>query len=166
MKTQALGAPMRLYDIANDIREAAESADEDLFLRLDQLTVAMEIKVVSIIDIVKEYEMAAMVVEAEIARLENLKQSAVNRAKSMKQYVLNNMEASGIDKIDTPTLKMAVTNNPPKVEILNEDLIPPKFKRKVVTIEIDKKKILEFFKTKGVGVAGTEVTVGKHLRIR
>lgn len=51
------------------------------------------------------------------------------RAQSLQDYLLFNMQATGITKIESPYFTLAVKNNPPTVVIDSENLIPAEFMR-------------------------------------
>ena len=83
-----------------------------------------------------EYDLEA--IDSEIKRLQALKTSRTNAIERMKSAVLDAMDIYGIDKIETPTMKLSVRLNPPSVELINEYQIPDIFKKEKVTVSIDK----------------------------
>ena len=78
-----------------------------------------------------------------------LKKAESNSIDKFKQYVKENMEKLGIQKLETEIGKMSITKNPLSVEIQNEDEIPAEFKQEVVTTKIDKTAIKNYFKETG-----------------
>jgi hypothetical protein len=77
----------------------------------------------------------------------------------------NNMEAVGETKIESPTLKLTIKNNPASVNILDESRIPETYIVSKVVKSIDKKAIKASWDA-GVGVEGTEVIRKTRLEIK
>lgn len=49
------------------------------------------------------------------------------RAESVRQYLLFNMQAAGISRIESPWFTLAVRKNPPAVVVDDESALPPEF---------------------------------------
>ena len=108
-----------------------------------------------------EYELEA--IDSEIKRLQSLKTSRTNAIERMKSAVLDAMDIYGIDKIETPTMKLSVRLNPPSVELVNEYQIPDIFKKEKVTVSIDKTAIKEAIES-GLEVQGAvTIVTGKQI---
>jgi hypothetical protein len=88
----------------------------------------------------------------------------------LRTYLLNNLQASGITKIDTPELVVSVKKNPASVVIDDEKVIPPEF---MVTPppappplpRPDKGAIRDAIKA-GTDVPGCRLVQGARLEIR
>jgi Gp157 protein len=88
------------------------------------------------------------------------------RAESIRQYLLLNLEASGIRQLECPEFTISVRYNPPAVEIGDLAVIPPEY---MVTPEPppprpDKKALAAALKA-GITVNGVWLRQGEHLVI-
>lgn len=79
----------------------------------------------------------------------------------MKDYLLRNMERTGITSIECPQFKISLRNNPESVQIVDESLIPTQFLTEVVEIKVDKKAIKE-----AGGCPGVELVRNKSVQIK
>ena len=132
-----------------------------------ELAVALQNKSIGIIGYIQNKEALIDAVDIQIKRLQELKKAESNSIDKFKQYVKENMEKLGIQKLETEIGKMSITKNPLSVEIQNEDEIPAEFKQEVVTTKIDKTAIKNYFKETGEIVPGARIISDKtSLRIK
>lgn len=68
-------------------------------------------------------------IDAEIARLQALKGKRDKIAQGLRDYLRENMERAGIEKIECPLFSISIRKNPAAVEITNTDDLPFKFWR-------------------------------------
>lgn len=117
-------------------------------------------------------------IDAEIKRLQGLKKSKANAQKRLKDYLLNVMEAAGIQRIDGVTCKAFIKANPVGVSVSDESaLLRPAYELLgplmatlpdyvKVDIKLDltalKKHVLEA----DVIPAGVELTKTSHVEFR
>ena len=105
-------------------------------------------------------------IEKEVERLMARKKSRQNRIQRIRDYLQNQMELIGKDKITTPIMTISLQNNPPALEVEDEFAIPTEF---IVIIPeqkvVDKAKVKEALKS-GREVPGARLTQGRSLRIR
>src|SRR5690606_37456223 len=66
--------------------------------------------------------------EAE-KRIAERRRSAEERIKWLKNYLLTNMQACGISRIDAPEFSIRRQLNPPSVKVADERALPPRFLR-------------------------------------
>jgi hypothetical protein len=91
------------------------------------------------------------------------------RAQSLRDYLLLNMQACGISKIQSPYFTLSVRNNPPSVVVDNAEEIPEEYKRTPppapppVAVP-DKAKIAKAIKN-GEEVPGAHSEQGQRLEI-
>lgn len=97
------------------------------------------------------------------ARADRLK----HRADSLQDYLLFNMQASGITKIESPYFTLAVKKNPPTVVIDSEEEIPEDYKVQPppAAKRIDKTSIAQAFKD-GVKVPGCHIEQRERLEVK
>ena len=106
------------------------------------------------------------IIKAEEKRLTDRRKALENKQSGIKNYLQSQLEIAKLDKIKTPVITVAIQNNPPAVQIIDEAIIPAQYKTIVPqTFTIDKKSIADDIK-KGISVPGAESTQGRSLRIR
>jgi len=66
-------------------------------------------------------------IDAEIARLTALKAHRVKVASGLRQYLLDNMQRMGIEKIECPLFQISIKKNPPAVDVFDTINLPPEF---------------------------------------
>lgn len=123
----------QLYVLTNQYLELAEKlADGDF----DAQTIADTIEASGISDelavkaqgiefVARGAEAHHAAIDAEIARLKALKEQRQRAADGLRQYLKDNMERAGIEKLECPLFKLSIKKNPPSVEI-NDPLSIPK----------------------------------------
>jgi hypothetical protein len=164
---------LSLYNITDKFIEIMDKVQdgeitEEEYNELGQeLAVALQNKSIGIIGYIQNKEALIDAVDTQIKRLQELKKAESNSIDKFKQYVKENMEKLGIQKLETEIGKISITKNPLSVEIQNEDEIPADFKQEVVTTKIDKTAIKNYFKETGEIVPGTRIISDKtSLRIK
>lgn len=164
---------LSLYNITDKFIEIMDKVQdgeitEEEYNELGQeLAVALQNKSIGIIGYIQNKEALIDAVDTQIKRLQELKKAESNSIDKFKQYVKENMEKLGIQKLETEIGKMSITKNPLSVEIQNEDEIPAEFKQEVVTTKIDKTAIKNYFKETGEIVPGARIISDKtSLRIK
>ena len=91
-----------------------------------------------------------------------------SRADRIRQYLLENMQRTGITKIDSPWFKIALANNPPSVVVDDEDTLKfahPEFVKVVTTESLDKSAIKEAIKV-GQIVEGAHLVQSERVTIK
>ena len=164
---------LSLYNITDKFIEIMDKVQdgeitEEEYNELGQeLAVALQNKSIGIIGYIQNKEALIDAVDTQIKRLQELKKAESNSIDKFKQYVKENMEKLGIQKLETEIGKMSITKNPLSIEIQNEDEIPAEFKQEVVTTKIDKTAIKNYFKETGEIVPGIKIINDKtSLRIK
>lgn len=164
---------LSLYNITDKFIEIIDKVQdgeltEEEYNELGQeLAVALQNKSIGIIGYIQNKEALIDAVDIQIKRLQELKKAESNSIDKFKQYVKENMEKLGIQKLETEIGKMSITKDPLSVEIQNEDEIPAEFKQEVVTTKIDKTAIKNYFKETGEIVPGARIISDKtSLRIK
>ena len=100
----------------------------------------------------------------QIKRIQNYKKMLQNRQDRFNSYLLENMNALSIKKIETPVGSVTVAKSPLSVEITDESKVPEKYKTQVITTKIDKTKIKNDFKETGEVIEGVQYnTNNTHL---
>jgi hypothetical protein len=162
---------IQLYELAQGYRDLIslvddDSPDTDILTALTTIEGAIEIKAVSIANVIKVIEAEAEVIKAEEKRLALRRKSRDNAVNGMKQYLQGVMEQLGIDKIKTPTRTVSIQNNAPSLYISNPDIIPQKYLTLVpARYEVRNADVKEDLKA-GIEILGAELVVGRSLRIK
>ena len=121
---------LSLFVLASEYRAAADQlADLDLpeeVVRdtLESISGDLEAKSVNVASFVRNLEASAEQIKEAEAAMAARRKAIETRAANVRQYLLDNMIAAGISKIECPYFKLAVRENPPAVVINEPALIP------------------------------------------
>jgi hypothetical protein len=121
-----------LYALADQYKQLADRLSS---MDLDAQTIADTIEASGITDEIAEkatgieivartLEMHNPAIDAEIERLTALKKHRQKAAAGLREYLKTHMQATGILKIEAPLFKIRLQNNPPAVDVFEQDLIP------------------------------------------
>jgi hypothetical protein len=167
---------MKLYELVQQHRslEALESSDdlppEVIRDTLEGLEGELREKAVSVAHFCRNLESTADAIDeaAEAMRMRGTRLR--KRAQSLLDYLLFNMQAAGITKVDSPYFTLQVKKNPPTVVIDSENLIPAKFMRTPAPLpppkpSPDKKAIADAIKV-GEEVPGAHTETRERLEIK
>ena len=150
-----------IWDLVGD-----DEVDLDVLEKaLSQVEDTIEIKAESMAKLVKGIDGDVSALKEEESRLAKRRKALENKQTNIKLYLENQLKFMGIDKVKTPLFTVALQNNPPSVNILDETLIPEQYKKSVTTVSLVKKDILDALKL-GQVIEGAEIKQGKSLRIR
>ena len=154
-----------LYELAGQFNHVAEmlvdeEIDQEVIIHtLESIDAAIEEKADNYAKLIKNQESDSKGIADEIKRLQARKQAKDNNIKNMKLSLQNAMNEIGKTKFKTELFSFNIQNNPVKVDIVDEDLIPDEFKK--IKIEYDKTAI-----KKAENVPGVELIQSESLRIR
>ena len=164
------------YDLAGQYRQLAERLSD---MDMDAQTIADTIEASGLVDdiqtkaqgvlmVAQGFEMHNAAIDTEIARLQALKAQRIKKAQGLQDYLLTNMQAAGIEKIECPLFKISIRKNPPAVEIIDQSEIPAELmvtpEPKPVVAAPDKAAIKKLL-TAGSVVPGAQLTQGVRLVI-
>lgn len=161
-----------LYEITNalqvlqerDIDEMSEEEKIELQKGLEELLLK---KSGSVIQFMQNIQSNIDALKNEEQRLKSVRQYLENRQEKFQDYVMSCMNKIEAKEIITDSGILKIRNNPLSVEILDEDLIPNKFKKQVVETKIDKNAIKDEFKKTGEMLDGVRyITDKKSLNIK
>ena len=163
-----------LYQIADIYLQDLDKLND---LDLDEQTVAdtlesiqgdMQEKCTNVAAFIRNTEsLADQIKQAEQAMAARRK-ALENRADRIRQYLLENMQRTGITKIDSPWFKIALAKNPPSVVVDDEDTLKfayPEFVKVVTTESIDKAAVKEAIKA-GQIVEGARLVQADRVTIK
>lgn len=168
---QQLQQSNSLYNIRAEhinLIQLIEEADGELTPEVEQALALTEEqfqeKAISYGFVVKGFEDTAGVIDNEIERLSILKERAVKRMDLFKKTLSEAMQQFGVEKIETPTLKLSFRKSE-SVEITDETSVPGEFVESKIVHTISKTKIKEALKA-GKAVAGAVLNSKQNLQIK
>lgn len=155
-----------LYELTNDYKFLEETidpeADNELYHTLESLSVAIDEKVENIGKFVLSLKGDISAIKTEEERLYARRRTIENRIEWLKIYLLEEMTKVWKHQVKTEVVTVSVKVNPPSVNVIDEDAIPPDFRRIIPeTWQPDKNKIIDFFKTTGEVLPGIEMVTNK-----
>jgi hypothetical protein len=126
---------VKLYELVGQYRqlEQLESSDdlpaEVIRDTLDGLEGQLQEKATNVALFCRNLESVADAIDEAAATMQARGTRLRARAQSLQQYLLLNLQAAGISKVESPFFTLTVKKNPPTVVIDSENLIPAKFMR-------------------------------------
>lgn len=160
---------LKLYELADDYREALEVLtdldDEAVQDTLEGLKGALEKKSINIAYYVGNLEATATAIDNAVKQMKARKEAFQKKADSIRNWLKLNMESCGISEIIAPEFALKIVKNPPKLIIGEEDLIPKRYKKEVITTVIDKNWIKTDLKN-GEEVSGAKLEQKTRLSIK
>lgn len=156
-----------LYELTGQFKELAilaDGADEDMAVAVRDTMEAIEGefqekgKAIAMIALNIDGDLEA--IQSQIDRLTERKRVITNRKNSLKEYLRENMDASGITKITHPLFTITCGKGRPSVVIDNETDIPDEYMSVKTTMSPDKTAIAAAIKA-GLEVPGAHSEIGK-----
>lgn len=146
---------MKLYEITKALRHIEqEIADEggelnektkSLLQDLDQTLDNFEGKVEQVALVISENERTEEAIRAEIQRLQKKAQTHANTAKRLREYLLENLRAADVQRVDGTLKKVRIQESPkPSFEWTGKETAIPKEIRRV-KIELDRNACYELW---------------------
>lgn len=158
-----------MYEISREALEIASLLEEgELTPELEsQLAISqkdLQNKAVNYGYVIKSFEIDISAIDEEIKRLQDLKKAKTNACERLKDTVKSAMEIYGIQKVETPTMKLSFRKSSP-VEIINESQIGVEFKDFKTSISINKTRIKKAIE-KGETVYGAVIKANFNLQVK
>jgi chromosome segregation ATPase len=158
-----MAAPsLTLYDHVGDLIELLEESEaaapetREQYAALIRAQIAnTRDKVDRIAAVLATLETSAEACTAEIERLQRRRQSLMNNAERLKQYVLEVMMKNGMKKLEGQTAALTMRANSPGVDIIDEAAIPAEYQVQTISTRPDKRAI------KAAVLGGTHVPGAK-----
>lgn len=162
-----------LYELAAEFRATADQlADLDLPPEvvadtLESISLPLEQKAVQVAAFARNLEATADQIKSAEKQMADRRKAIENRAKSVRDYLLRNMQVCGMEKIEHPLFKLAVRQNPPSVVIDNEQQIPADYLRQPETPPpAPDKTLIKQALIDGFDVPGAHLERGIRLEIK
>lgn len=148
---------MKLYEITQDMKalhalvQDEELTAEDIADTLDGLECQFKDKALSALKVRRELEGHAETLNREIARISALRAISVRNAEGIAQYLKNNMEALGQDKIDLGLFKVMLKKSSKKLGQIDEDKVPSNYWETIpASKKLDKRSLLKDAKEESI----------------
>lgn len=155
-----------LVNTIDAIVENGGELTEELEKRLDEGQASLKAKGENLVHYYLNLDGNIDSIDKEIARLQMLKRVKENKSDWAKKYLKDNMNRTGITKIEAPTFTVSIAKNPPSVKIVDEEALPAEYVEIRPTTHIDKKAILVALKA-GKEVSGAILVDDKtNLRVK
>lgn len=134
---------MKLYELTGALADLSsmDMDDEAVKNSLECIQGDFNDKAVAIIKLSENLEADTTAIDAEIERLKARKQVIVNRKNSLREYLLHNMQAANIQKIECPLFTASLRKGVESVDIIDQSQIPDEFVNVEVVTSPDKKAI-------------------------
>lgn len=153
---------MKLYELTGALADLSsmDVSDEAVQNSLEEFKGEFTDKAIAIIKLSENLEADTTAIDAEIERLKARKQVIVNRKNSLREYLLHNMQAANINKIECPLFAASLRQGVESVEITEQSLLPDEFVSVEVVTKPDKNAIKAALKS-GQDVPGAALVRGK-----
>ena len=160
-----------LYEITAEFKAVAQKLEE---LELDDQTIAdtlegysadFENKVIAISSFIRNLESTAEAIKQAEADMYARRKALDSKVEHLKSYVLINMKAIGMDKVECPLFKVSIRNNAPSVVVAENAVVPSKYVVTKVTESVDKKALKEAIEA-GEVVEGVSLVRSNTLSIK
>ena len=165
---------MNLYELVGarlDLQHKLQELNLDEQTILDTLegdSAELEAKIENYGWVIKSMESFVGAMKVEENRMTERRKKQEKKVEYIKEWLLTNMQACGITKIECPAFTLSVKQNPPKVVIDNEGLIPNEYYREVTiepTWSLEKKVVSDAIKS-GIEVPGAHRETGYRIDIK
>lgn len=160
-----------------------EGEEGDFEQALADLKDDFNTKAVNVAKMIRSIQASAKAYQEEAQRMTALYQSRINAVGRLTTYLHGEMTRAGINKVEGDVISLTMQNNPPSIEIPDEDAIEAHWKRAVLTlsltevpeewigheglrVSVDRRGILDWVKEGNEPPPGAMVTRGKHIRFR
>lgn len=158
-----------LYQISQEVINLASLLEEveftpELEKQLEISQSELQEKAINYGHVIKEIKADVSNIDAEIKRLNDLKQAKNNTITRLEESLSNAMQLFKVDKVEIPTMKIYFRKSDP-LEIEDESLIPENFMVRKETVNPNKVLIKKMIKLGNV-VPGCKIGEKLNLQIK
>lgn len=142
--------------------------DEQTFLdTLEGLSGELEVKATNVAMFIRNLEASADAIKAAEKAMAERRKSIEAKAERIRQYLLENMQRTGISKIESPYFALSIRKNPPAVDVIDQSLIPDEYFDipEPPAPTLNKARLKDDLKA-GVIVEGAQLSQGQSLQIK
>lgn len=168
-----MGTSLALYQLADlylaDLKrlEDMDIDEQTVTDTLEGLSGELEVKATNVAMFCRNLEASAEAIKNAEAQMAARRKAIENRAARIRQYLKENMERTGILKIEGPHFALAIKKNPPAVVVDPSQVIPDEFYNQPPPPApvLDKKRVAEALKA-GKDIPGCKLEQGTRLEIK
>lgn len=162
-----------LYELVGAYEEFSrmynQAETEEEMLQAEQYLINAEVelseKVENIAKFIKNIEAERDVFKKESDRLASKAKSLGNKVDSLKRYLQDSLEVSGVDKVKGSLFTVSLRNNPFSLDLSSAEHIPMEFKRTPEPV-VNKRELLKHIKETGETFEGVELKRTRSLVIK
>ena len=160
-----------LYQIADDYLAVAHQLadldlpDETIADTLEGASGDLESKAWNVAALIQQFEGDATIIKDAEQRMASRRKTLERRVAWLRGYLLVQLLRVGIYDIESPEFVIRVRDNPPKVVLDDETVVPDDYRREEIVISIRKDDIRKAL-LDGVEVPGTHLEREKRLVIK
>lgn len=154
---------VKLYEVANDYAKLSNDdsfTQEEIQDTLDAIEGELGDKVGNVLAIIKNLQSDAEALKAESVKLAERAKSALNKADSLKQYIVSSMESAGLKRLSAGVQSVTLRAASKKVNIIDPEKLPTDLKEFQMTIKPMTMEIKHLLNS-GQEVPGAEIVTGK-----
>ncbi len=122
---------MKLYDLTQNylqLLDMAEQLDEETFQdTLAAIQEPLEEKVENIAKMIRSLEADITAIKDEEKRLADRRKALETKVDNSKEFLKQQLELAGIDKVKRPLITVSIQNNPPSVHVVDIEKISSQF---------------------------------------
>jgi len=170
---------IKLYEVTNDYHQTLHEIEvllegEDLSneeqnqlieSNLNGLNDKFDVKALNVAAYIANSELAVTALKTVEDRMVKRRKSAESKVKSLKQYLLNQMYYMDKTAISNDSMSISVRNNPCRVIVEDQNLIPLKYQNKETVFTVIKSAIAAELKS-GKQIDGAYLQASTRLSIR
>jgi hypothetical protein len=158
---------MHLMTLLHEVEDETWIDEEraDLEQRLDTANAQMLTKIEHYAGLISKLESWAGLDDAELDRIKRQRDKKRRSSEWLRARLQEHLHRTGQERIETGRYTVALRTNPPAVQVLEPQMLPSEYTRTKITVDPDKKAILDHYRTTGEIVPGCDITRGESLRI-
>lgn len=132
-----------LYEISNDYQRVLDSfLDKEIIdisdeTELDKLNDDIEKKAINVASYIRNIEIESAAIDDAIKKMKERKERLDRKVEFLKDYLKYNLEKCDKKEVKSPFFDIKVKQNPPKVLVIDESLIPEMYFKVITTRKID-----------------------------
>lgn len=155
---------MKLYEIVDAYQNLSDlELTEDIKKALDVIKDEFDVKAENIVKVLKNMEADEKALRDEEIRLAEKRRAISTKKENLKEYLFSSMRAIGKPKMKVGIFNINIQKNPQSIKIIDENIIPEKYK--IASYRIDKKQLKEDIE-EGLKIEGAELVQTEGIRIR
>lgn len=162
-----MSKPLEIYGLPAEIVDCWD--EENQTYDLDQLSkIQMQVseKGAACAAAIKNLDAELTAIKTEMQRLRGRAARIEEACDNFKVDLLVKMQIAGIKEAGDTLHKLRVVKSQSSVKVNSEDTVPAQFKTEEITVKVDRREILKWFKETGEEVEGVTIeTENVHLRV-